>query len=136
MKVPKIYQEILSGLGILIFAIALYSGWQKKYYIDKKMAIPENTSFTIGKVTSIQPGGRMSRRLNYHFFEEKIESRDASDSSEFSFKGKYDAFVGKYYLIKFLKEDPEYSNELLFKKRVPDSLVKCCRYDIWEKPPF
>lgn len=136
MKKRKIVLEILSGLFIVIAVLYFVFGYkERKEFLSKK----EFISHTIGTIESINYGVRVAPWYNYSFFVKRNKKKGnyslIDNKLRENSRKEQVSYIGKSFLVKFSKEKPKY-NELLWEKPAPDSLVKCCKHQVWEEPPF
>lgn len=129
------FKTLLSALPLILFAIWFFIGNRER----KKLLSSSEIGYVIVEINSWTPGAKTSSSLVYRFQFEKEEYEGKYSPGYNTYikdkPGKYNYYIGKKFLAKFSKQKPKYS-DLLWHKPVPDSLVECCRYRVWDKPPF
>lgn len=129
------YLGIVSGVIITFFLVWFFAG----YFDKKKKLSSENIAYAITEISEHYSGSYGIGGYKYFIY---IKGNKYKGSISLGYNsyirdkpGKYNYYVGKNYLVKFSKDNPKY-NELLFDKPVSDSLLQCCRTDIWDELPF
>ena len=134
MRLLKILKITLS-----VFIIALILIYFHRLYSDRQEALNENYCFVIVQINSIEYGSRTAPVYLYDlYFNNKIYKGVfslAGNKLRESTKTERNSLIGNNYLAKVSRVKPKF-NELLIDKHVPDSLVECCKYYVWNKPPF
>lgn len=108
---------IISFFFILIIYFFIGNYQRNKYLYDK------NTLFTIGIISDIKFGGKVSTDFVYKFiyvnetFDCRISSQKLSEQNN-----NLKSYIGKKYFVKFSTEKPEYS-EIYLDKPVPKDFV-------------
>ena len=128
-------EKLFNIISILIFTFVVAFFYIRKSKREKFLS-SNDVMYSIGKITGVQTGAKVSPWFVYEFY----NGKDFEISQKYlpdSLSSKYSSiikkeYVGKKYLIKYSIEQPIY-NEIYLNKPIEDSLTNCLKCT-WPTP--